>query len=59
MTACDTKNAYRSKPLAWAAVQKRLRDNPTIYLRIYVCSACGMYHLTSKLDKYRKDEDVA
>lgn len=60
MTACDEKTCYRSKPLAFAAVASRLRDNPTLYLRVYLCNACGLWHLTHKEDRFpRKRKEVA
>ena len=60
MSACDQKSAYPSKTRAELVMTKRLRDNPTLFLRCYLCKGCGKWHLTSKEDRYsRNREDAA
>jgi len=51
------KGCYPSKTRALEVLQKRQKENPTIVLRAYHCGSCGYWHLTSKPDRYAKDQD--
>lgn len=48
------KSEYPSESRARQVARKRMRDNHTVILRPYRCKACGMWHLTSKPDKFRR-----
>lgn len=45
---CQEKSKYESKNIAERFMKKRLRDNPTLHLRVYHCPECGKWHLTHK-----------
>ncbi len=55
MTCLDAsghpKVAYENRTTAERFKKKRLRDNPTLDLRVYRCPDCGMYHLTRSPDR--------
>ena len=53
------KNSYPSKTRAEDIIRKRHRENPTIVLRAYHCGKCGFWHLTSRPDRYAKDQEGA
>ena len=60
MTLCldangKPKDRYGSRRKATEHMEKRLRENPTLYLRVYHCSACGLWHMTHKPDRYEKE----
>lgn len=48
---CAEKGRYESRRIAEAFRLKRLRQNPTLYLRAYRCPQCGFWHLTSLPDR--------
>ncbi len=47
MMHCDNKRAYRHLRAATTAANGRMRDGVP-YLRAYLCSQCGAYHITSQ-----------
>lgn len=53
---CQEKNAYPSRSMAERAMHKRMRDNRTLELRVYCCPVCGHWHMTSKQDRFSKDD---
>ena len=61
MSSCDSKTGYSTQKAAQDHAKKRIRENRTLDLRVYHCSACGKWHMTHVPDRYpkRKDEDAA
>jgi ribosomal protein L32 len=55
------KKTYQNKTSAERAKTERVRQNPTLDLRVYRCDACGLFHLSHVVDKFprRKDEEAA
>ncbi len=53
------KSPYPSKTRAETVAHKRMRDNRTLELRVYLCKACGMYHLTHTEDKWKRNREDA
>ena len=51
MTSDCPKSAYPSRNKAEEHRKKRLRENPTLYLRVYLCPECGLWHLTHKTNR--------
>ena len=52
---CEDKHAYASRTNAEAHIKKRLRDNPTLWLRAYLCPRCGHWHMTSMEDRFPRN----
>ena len=55
---CGEKGAYPSQRRAQDYADKRSRDNRTLDLRVYRCSACGLWHITHVPDRYHKHPDL-
>jgi len=53
--SCASKTAYATHNEARVASLRRLREGPEIYLRVYQCSMCRKFHLTSKRPEEVKD----
>ena len=49
------KAAYPSRKATEAHIRKRLRDNPTLYLRPYLCPKCGHWHMTHREDRFPRN----
>ncbi len=50
-----TKKPY-SKARAYDLKRRRERENHSLVLRVYFCTHCGHWHLTSREDKFRPEE---
>lgn len=37
--------------------RRRERENKTLVLRVYFCSHCGYWHLTSKEDRFKSKRE--
>lgn len=55
------KSGYPSRRKTEEHIRKRLKDNPTLDLRAYLCPKCGLWHMTSKADRFprRKHQQEA
>lgn len=51
------KGTYDNRTTAERFKMKRLRENPTLDLRVYRCGRCGKFHLTHLED--RKMEEAS
>lgn len=51
MTTCQQKFQFPSRKAAERGIKSRLRKNPTLYLRAYLCNVCGLWHMTSQPDR--------
>lgn len=53
MTLCQFKRQYPSQRITKQAIRDRERENPTLRgtLRAYRCNVCGLWHMTSQLDR--------
>ena len=58
MSSC-TKCAYPSESMARKIAQRRMKEDRYLILRAYRCPACGLFHLTSKEDRFRPDRGRA
>jgi uncharacterized protein YlaI len=59
MTNECQKASYESKGIADRFITKRLRENPTLFLRSYWCKKCGHWHLTHIEDRHPKMREAS
>jgi len=45
---CSHKRAYWTEHEACRVAAHRMRQQPGLTLRVYICPGCGAHHLTSK-----------
>ena len=55
MTEPCSQHPY-SRARAYELKQRREKANHTLVLRVYFCPECGKYHLTSKPDRFKREE---
>ena len=55
MTCLDAngheKAGYENRTAATRAMERRVKANPTLDLRVYRCPECGKFHLTHLPDR--------
>ena len=49
------KSGYPSRKRCEAHIKQRLRENPTLDLRAYLCPKCGHWHMTSREDRFPRN----
>lgn len=49
------KSGYPSRRKTEEHIRHRLRENPTLDLRAYLCPKCGLWHMTSMEDRFPRN----